>query len=272
MRHLQPLQLPADIEPVIISGHPPVLRMVNPADLVVDDVYQRGLSERSIRLIYKMVREWRWQAFKPPICVEVDGALHVVDGQHTAIGALTHGGIAEIPVMVIEAEEQQARASAFVRHNRDRISVTPTQLHQAMVAAGDEDAVTIAQICERAGVTILKNAPPTARYAVGETLSISAIRRLVTRRHALGARIVLETCVKGGAAPVSVTEIRAVEHLLFDAEYKNDIDSERIVLVLSSLRSTLEAEAARYSAERKMPLWRALASQIFIHRKKVRNG
>lgn len=272
MRKLEALQLPADIEPAIITGTPPMVRMINPADLVVDDVYQRGLSERSVRLIYKMVREWRWQAFKPPICVEVDGELHVVDGQHTAIGALTHGGIAEIPVMVIEADQQQTRASAFVRHNRDRISVTPTQLHQAMVAAGDEEAVTIAQVCERAGVKILKNAPPTARYAVGETLSISAIRRLVQRRHAMGARTILETCVKGKSAPVSVTEIKAVEHLLYDAEYKNDIDAERIALVLSSLRSTIEDEAARYATERKIPLWRALASQIFIHRKKVRNG
>lgn len=272
MRQIQPIQLPADIEPKAINDDMPEMRLVDPASILVDDDYQRGLSERSMRLIQKIVREWSWDAFKPPVCAEVDGALHALDGQHTAIAAVSHGGIPLMPVMVRKNLAKDARANAFVRHNRDRIAVTPTQLHQAMVAAGDEDALTIAQVCERAGVRILCNAPPTARYAVGETMSISAIRSLVSRRHAAGARLVLEICVKGGAAPVSVVLIRAVEHLLFAAEYKDEIDAERIILVLSAKLSSIETEAQHYAFERKMPLWRALAMQIYIHRKKVRHG
>lgn len=198
MRAIEPLQLPSGISPASVSSLLPEARLVPPLSLIIDEKYQRDLSERSIRLIFRIVSGWSWEAFKPPICVDVDGALHIVDGQHTAIAAATHGDIPLLPIMVLPEGNEADRAIAFVRHNRDRISVTATQLHVALVAAGDEDAMTIRQVCERAGVTILRNAPPTARYAVGETMSISAIGSLINRRHAAGARKVLETLVKGG--------------------------------------------------------------------------
>lgn len=268
-RQIAALHFP-DIVPAAITTEPPEMRLVAPALLSVDEKYQRGLSERSVKLIRKIVSEWDWRAFKPPVVVEVDGGLQVIDGQHTAIGAVTHGGIAEIPVLIVKAAEQEARASAFVRHNRDRITVTPTQLHNAMVAAGDEDAVTVAQVCGRAGVTILRNPPAMGKYRPGDTLAVTTIRALVNRRHAKGAREVLEICVKAGMAPVSSAAIKAVEHLLFAPEYKGDIEAERIVLVLSAHASTLDQEAARFAAERKVPLWRALASVIYMNRRKTR--
>ncbi|WP_371813564.1 DUF6551 family protein [Ensifer sp. ENS07] len=271
MRAIEALEFP-DVSPADVRTAPPAVRMVRPGELWVDEAYQRGLSERSVRLIRKIVSEWDWTAFKPPVVVEVDGRLQVIDGQHTAIGAVTHGGIEEFPVLVVHAEKQELRASAFVRHNRDRISVTPTQLHTAMVAAGDEDALTIKQVCERAGIVILKNPPPFARFKVGETLAISTIASLVSRRHAAGARKVLEVCVKGGAAPVSAGLIKAVEHLLNAKEYAGEIEAERISALISVRLPDLEKEAKRFAAERKVPMWRALASVIYMNRRKVRHG
>lgn len=272
MRAIQALQFP-DLKAADITSAPPEVRMVSPSELWVDEAYQRSLSDRSMRLIRKIVSEWDWTAFKPPVVVEVDGKLQVIDGQHTAIGAVTHGAIEMVPVLVVRAERQELRANAFVRHNRDRIQVTATQLHTAMVAAGDEDALTIAQVCERAGVTILKNPPPLARFKPGETMAISTISTLVSKRHAAGARKVLEVCVKGGAAPVSAAMIRAVEHLLFAKEYAGEIEAERISLLISSRLSSLEQEAQRFATERKVPLWRALASVIYMNRRKARaNG
>jgi len=270
-RRVVPLRFP-DLVPAAIGTAPPQLRVVDPALLCVDDRYQRALSERSIKLIRKIVSEWDWRAFKPPVVVDVGGELHVIDGQHTAIGAVTHGGIPAIPVLVVDADEQADRARAFVRHNRDRIQVTPTQLHTAMLAAGDEDAQTVAKVCERAGVSILKNPPALGRYKVGDTMAITTIRALVSRRHALGARRVLDVCVKGGCAPVSAAMIRAVETLLFAPEYKDEIDEGRIALLISAHLSTLEMEAGRFATERKVPLWRALASVIYMNKRKGRAG
>lgn len=271
MRQIAALRFP-DIVPAVIETMPPELRLVAPTDLSVDEKYQRGLSERSVRLIRKIVSEWDWRAFKPPVVVEVDGRLEVIDGQHTAIGAVSHGGIDQIPVLVVEAEAQSARANAFVRHNRDRITVTATQLHTAMVAAGDEEAMTIAQVCERAGIVVLRNPPSMAKFKVGETLAVTTIRALVNRRHAKGAREVLEVCVKAGMAPVSAAAIRAVEYLLFAPEYKGELAPDRIALILSANQSTIDDEAKRFAAERKVPVWRALASVIFMNRRKTRHG
>ncbi|WP_234842934.1 hypothetical protein [Sinorhizobium meliloti] len=64
--------------------------------------------------------------------------------------------------------------------------------------------------------------------------------------------------------------IRAVEHLLFAKEYAGEIEPERISLLISSRLSTLEQEAQRFATERKMPLWRALASVIYMNRRKAR--
>ncbi|ARM12102.1 hypothetical protein Bra5_CH01865 [Rhizobium phaseoli Brasil 5] len=243
---------------------------MKPAELVVDEGYQRGLSDRSIRLIRRIVAEWSWLAFKPPIVVEVDARLHVIDGQHTAIGAVTHGGIPLIPVLVVRAEAVAERASAFVRHNRDRIQVTATQLHAALVAAGDEDALTMAQVCDRAGVTLLKNPPPFAKFKPGDSMAVSTIASVISRQHARGAREILEICVKGRAAPVSAILIRAVEHLLFATEYKGQIEPDRISALLQAMPAQLETEAKRFAAERKVPLWRATASVIFMNRRKAR--
>lgn len=271
MRTLEALQLP-HVVPKAIDTALPTLRMVDPRTLCVDEAYQRGLSGRSVRLISKIVAEWDWRAFKPPVVVEVAGALEVIDGQHTVIGAVTHGGIAQMPVLVIVADRQDTRAASFVRHNRDRIQVTPSQLHGALVAAGDEDAVTLAQVCDKAGVRLLRNPPPMSRFSPGDSIAIVTIRALINRRHAMGARKVLEICVKAGMAPVSAAAIRAVEHLLYAKEYAGEIDAERITLVLSAQASTLTAEAERFATERQVPQWRALASVIFMNRRKVRHA
>jgi hypothetical protein len=270
-RSILAIRLP-DVVPCEIKTLPPELRIIDPTTLHVDDSYQRGLSERSIKLIRKIVSEWDWTAFKPPVCVEVEGRLEVIDGQHTAIGAVTHGGIPELPVLVVKAASHETRASAFVRHNRDRIQVTATQLHNAMVAAGDDDAVTVAQVCDRAGVKILRNPPPMARFKPGETLAISTIKSLVNRRHAAGARKVLDVCRSTNAAPVPAHMIKAVEHLMYAKEYADEIDAERIALTISAKGESLDNEAKRFSAERKVPFWRAYASVIFMNRRKQRNG
>lgn len=270
-RRIEALQLP-NVEANNIETTPPIVRTVDPTSLVVDESYQRGLSERSVRLISKIVAEWDWRAFKPPVVVEVDGNLEVIDGQHTAIAAVTHGGIEAMPVLVIRAEHRETRANAFVRHNRDRIQVTPTQMHSALVAAGDEDALTLAQVCERAGVRILRNPPPMSKFKPGDTMAVTTIKALINRRHAAGARKVLDVCVAAGLSPVSAGAIRAVEHLLYAKEYAGEMDPQRIALVLSANASTINAEAERFAAERKVQLWRALASVIFMNRRKTKNA
>lgn len=261
-----------DVLPAPDIAGEPRFSSADPRTLLVDETYQRNLSERSIALIRRVVAGWDWKAFKPPVCVETPDGLHVLDGQHTAIAAATHPAIAEIPIMIVTAATVADRASAFVKHNRDRIAVTPLQLHAALVKAGDEDAQTIAQVCIKAGVHLLAMPPYQGRYAVGDTMSVSAIRGLIQRRHAKGAREVLQVCVEGLMAPVTSSAIKAVETILFSSEYAGQVAREDLALTIRKLGEQAERQAKMYSAEHRVPIWRGLVITLFRNTPKVRRG
>lgn len=269
LRQIKAIALP-DITPATITDPVPEIRWVRPETLWVDERYQRDLSERSIRLIRRIVAEWDWAAFTPPKAAEVDGRLHVTDGQHTAIGAACHPEVDLIPVLVASAAEEEHRAMAFVRHNRDRVQVTPTQLHLAMVAAGDPDAVTVAQVCQRAGVTILKSVPGNGVFRDGQTMAVAALRKLVSRRYAIGARKVLEVCTGAKLQPIGATAIKAVEMILYGEEYAGQVAPEALTATIRRLGTEAEKEAAMFAAAHKVPLWKALAIVWFRNTRKLR--
>lgn len=120
MRKIAPMNMP-DITPGGADMAEPKFERANPADLLVDEGYQRNLSERSVKLIRKIVSHWDWRTFMPPVVVRTKLGMHVIDGQHTAIAAATHPKIKDIPVMVVKADEVADRARAFLGRNRDRI-------------------------------------------------------------------------------------------------------------------------------------------------------
>lgn len=134
-RKVTPMQF-VGVEPGEPTTLPPEFRWVDPASLLVDEVYQRDLSRGSVELIKKIVAGWDWARFKPPVVAETAEGLEVIDGQHTAIAATTHGGLGQIPVMVVRAAEMADRARAFVGHNRDRLMLSQVNIHYANVAAG----------------------------------------------------------------------------------------------------------------------------------------
>lgn len=257
------------VEPKLADGALPEFRQVTPSELLVDEAYQRGISERSVTLIRKIVGDWDWRRFKPPVVAETPEGLEVIDGQHTAIAAASHPMITTIPVMVVAASEREGRAKAFVAHNRDRINITPTQLHNAAVAAGDEDAMTVSQVCDRAGVTILRNPPPQGVFKPGETVAVSTVRAMVNRRGAMKARIILQALAEAKCAPVSAAHVKAVEMLLHEDGYAGEVEAADITTAIIAMGDEAEQEARVFSAAHKVPLWRALGVVLF---KRSRRG
>lgn len=269
LRKITPMKIPG-VEPGGADMDEPKFERADPATLLVDETYQRNLSERSVSLIRKMVGHWDWRSFQPPLCVRTRLGLHIVDGQHTAIAAVTHPAIKTIPILVIEAPEVADRARAFIGRNRDRITVTTTQLHSAAVTAGDPDAVTVHQVCERAGVKILKNPPGMAIFKPGESLAVSTIAALVNRRGALRARQILEVCASAKLAPVSAAIIKAVEALMTDKEYAEHINPADLTTCLREGGVDAEGEARVFAAAHSVPLWKALAAILFKRAKRGR--
>jgi hypothetical protein len=259
-----------DITPGGADMAEPKFERANPGDLLVDETYQRNLSERSVKLIRKIVASWDWRTFMPPVVVRTKDGLHVIDGQHTAIAALTHPAIKDIPIMVVAAPDMASRAKTFLGRNRDRITVTQNQLHVAAVAAGDDTAVTIDQVCQRAGVKILKQPPGAGSFKVGETMAISTITSLVNRRGALKARQVLEVITAAKIAPVPAVLIKSVEALMTEKEYTGQIDPGDLTTAIRAGLGEMETEAKVFAATHNIPLWKAMTSIMFKRCKRGR--
>lgn len=259
----------AGITPSTPSSSGPIFEWVNPADLLVNEAYQRDLAERSIKLIRRIVQGWDWTKFKPPVCSLGDEGMEVIDGQHTAIAAATHPGIDKIPVMIVETNTVNDRAAAFIGQNMDRLGVTKMQLHKAAVAAGDEDALTIEQVCARAGIKLHASRPH--RWQVGDSMAVVAIGTLIGRRHAAGARRVLDVLVQAECAPVTANAIRAADMILFDPDYA-DADQEALADTIRGLGGGAEREAATHALAHRIPVWRALGIVWFRKCRKKRKA
>ncbi|HEX8376021.1 MAG TPA: hypothetical protein VF606_12670, partial [Geminicoccaceae bacterium] len=200
---------------------------------------------------------------RPPVCAETDDGLEVIDGQHTAIAAAAHPDIITIPVMLVEARELTERAGAFVGLNRDRVNITAMQLHIASAAMGDETALTVAQVCKRAGVDLLKVQPSDGVWLPGQTVAVTAIASLINRRHAAGARKVLAVLVEGRAAPISAGLIKAVESLLYDPEFAAGVTPERLAAAMQGKVGAILEEGAGIAAKAHTRAWRGVAVALF---------
>src|ERR1700754_2455953 len=96
---------PIEIHGFTPGGTPralPIFEWVEPETLLIDAGYQRDSSERSLKLVRKIVAGWDWARFKAPVAVLTDAGLELIDGQHTAIAAASHPEVDKIPVMIIE--------------------------------------------------------------------------------------------------------------------------------------------------------------------------
>ena len=267
MRRIAPLVFP-DLAPADLTGQAqPDFDLVDPRELLVDGAYQRGLGPRSLPVIRRIFAEFRWSKFKPPICVRVDGALHVVDGQHTAVACASHPGINIIPVIVVDEPAMVDRARAFISHARDRVAVTPGQVWKAEVTAGEPDAIAIQSICTAAGVTLLPFSPAGGAYKVRETVALAAIKALLARRGAEQTALVLTALADAELAPIDANSIKAAEALLCDPDYAADFDVERLAASFRALGTRAQAEAKELAAAKGLPKWRALVAVIYRHRK-----
>lgn len=241
-----------------LSGTKPELKWVAPTSLLVDATYQRDLSNRSIKLIRKMVEQFAWNRMKPPIVVKVNGGLHIVDGQHTAIVAATLK-IPEIPIFVVEADTVDERARAFVGHNTDRVIVSPFDIYRALLASGDPDAVEVDAVCRKAKVRI-RYISPSSAIAEGDTAAVGLVRKLVARRGVMRARQVLEVLVKAKRAPIGQGEILAVENILC-GDNRSSVDLETLTRIIRTDGDAGILAAHAKAKTDRCPVWRALMAR-----------
>lgn len=254
------------LTPASIGAERPTFEWVDPSKLFIEDRYQRNIAEKSIRLIRKIVETWDWSRMKPPICArDAEGRLFVVDGQHTATAAASHPAIEKIPVMILDLATVENRASAFIGHNRDRVAMTPMQLHHAALAAGDELAVAVGEACVKAGIIIRKTPPSNGEFKLGETVAVAAIMKVVEQKGVAGGARVLGILREADRAPISALEIKATYQLLYDKDWAGQFEDFDLVTIIRSKQPEQWRAVAEMKVRKgmKMPEWRAVAIAWF---------
>lgn len=261
-RVIAAIAMPGHFNPAEIKTRLPIMRLVQPSALMVEGAYQRDLSGKSMKLIRKIVAGWDWAKFKPPVCAETADGLFVIDGQHTAIAAASHPGIAEIPVMIVEAPEIERRADAFVAHNRDRLTMSAFQIFHGEVAAGVPEAVALATLIRDSGASVPRVMPQKGRARIGEIVPIVHLRRAFHASPALARRIV-RIVVVARLAPVSTTAILGLRMLLTERHYEAvaALHDDAIAASLGAIPN-LEATAQAYAGQAGMNRYRACATLI----------
>lgn len=241
----------------------PIFETIKPTELFVDPAYQRDISDRGMRQIRRIIEDFDWAKYKPPICAyaehEGETVLKVLDGQHTAIAAASNPHIDAIPVMIVEAEDTVSQAKAFIGQNTQNLGVTNLQLHQAALAAADEDAMTLQLTCTAANVRLLRTPNSYTGDGSRQTIAVKQIEALIARRGRVVARQVLEVIANAERGPISATHIKAVELLLTDGDYADQITHDDLTTAIVDLLYTAEDEAKLFSATHKVPHWKALA-------------
>lgn len=261
--------MPMDgVTPAPLPDWRPQFARVPVTDLIVDGTYQRDLSERSLKLIRRIVASWDWARFKPPVVTQMDSfRFYVLDGQHTAIAAASHGGIETIPVIVVKVDDIGDRARAFIGHNKDRLVMTPLALFHAELAAGNGDAMAVQSCCQAAGIEVLRYNMRGEWFKPRQTTSIAVIAKMIERRGEEHATRVLKIAAESNIAPVDVATLRALDELLTADEYRDHVSDEGLARALRSI-DTIDRQRIREMIEaKKLPRWRALAVILYLKRR-----
>jgi hypothetical protein len=171
-----------DLAPSTDIGPRPEFAWIDVTWLQIDERYQRHIgSEKSRRLIRRIVENFSWQRFQPLIVVQLDsGRFAVIDGQHRGAAAILHPLVTEVPAWILTAPELKRQAETFIAVNSDRVGMTQLHLYRAQLAAGENDALEIEELCQTAGITIVNATRLSPELMPRSTVAVSTIRKLLS--------------------------------------------------------------------------------------------
>lgn len=265
VRPIIPVALPANRKPAKLDLDRPEVRMARIADLKIESAYQRDMTSKSIVLIRKIITEWNWSKFKPPICAErEDGSLVVIDGQHTAIAAASHPGLVALPVFVVPADTIEKRAEAFVAHNRDRIAMSPLQLFHAEVAAGVGRALALLRATKIGGVTVPRSVPKKGAAEPGTLIAVSAAATICSADGEAFCGRLLKIAALSELCPITSTLVRSLQMVLRDESCKNRSDAEiaGAIALIDDFEKSAEKAAAETGQNRYRAAYKMIADAL----------
>ncbi|KQZ25833.1 hypothetical protein ASD50_20635 [Mesorhizobium sp. Root552] len=246
-------------------GEVPALDWIDKNLITVDPLYQRPLDAERAKTI---ARAFSWRSFGALVVVPAGDGYHVTDGQHRLEAAKVHPKVTHVPAVIVQVETIQSEAGMFVDINRNRKNVSALELFFAELAAETGGATEVLQAAKSAGMRIPKY---PGNFKPNDTIAVSALHALVATYAPERVQTILETVAAGKFRPVSANQIKAVEHLLTDREFSQQIIHEDLATLLGTVGTSLDGEAKRFAATHGTPFWKALASTWFQKCRKRRS-
>lgn len=240
-----------DATPAAVADNPR-LAWVKVADLRINRAYQRDLTPTSMRLIRTLVEKFDWARMKALSVLELgDGTYEVLDGQHTAIAAMSHGAIPRVPCLVSAQRKTSEAAAAFVDLNTQRLALSPMQIFWGEVAAGDEIACDVVRGVQLGGGKILRSQASSANWKYGDTIATGALKKLAAKGGVAYVKRVVALGVASKLRPINRDFVVAFEDLIW-GRYAGKITDERIVDVVRIHGATkLQNDARRLQEDSK---------------------
>lgn len=147
-----------------MKDKPGVLTMLHKDELLVDQTYQRELSDTKARQI---AAAWSWIACGAIIVSKRGNVYWVIDGQHRVFGAKRRSDVEYLPCLVFETEDAKQEAKGFLDVNTGRKTVTMVGRHKAMVASGDSVALFVQSKIQELGLHVSKRNRPNGIQCLG---------------------------------------------------------------------------------------------------------
>lgn len=233
------------------------------AKLGIDAAYQRDIrSKRSQAVIRTIAERFSWSRFGVIVAVPDGeapaGKWHIIDGQHRVEACRLRGDIDHVPAVVLKGMTPSAAALTFVGINRDRAAMSALQIHKALLAAGDAEALAIEDAAVSSGLEIMRYPVKAADIKPLQTLALGALRWVYTTYPSGFLQrvcVLLKHAYPTERAAIRAGIIRGVAIALYGGEPREDILKR--LKSRSSADLLLAAERLREPGE---PVYAVIAS------------
>lgn len=190
------------------------------ASLNIDTTYQ-ALAPRNPRLIRDISRNFDLTVFgRLRVVRRANGALYVVDGRHRWEGA-TAAGRLFVPCDIYNVHNIKREIEIFLACNTRIRKVPQGMLFMAEVAAGDQQAVELSKLVQKAGLAIVDANTQKQEFAVPKIACIAALKSLYGHGSPSYAK---------RATPVPETELNTALNLIAELAPPNALVTEHATL------------------------------------------
>lgn len=169
-----------------LLDEPGEFKLINKNELVIDEQYQRGLSQVKVN---KLAREWSWIAcgaisvsWREPLDRHL---YYVMEGQHRTEAAKKRADIDALPCLVFKSLELSEEAAGFVNANSNRGALTMAARHKGSLMAGNRVSAVIDELAHSIGRAVRPASEPGSLNCVLAMIHAvetdeAALRRIFT--------------------------------------------------------------------------------------------